>query len=99
MVHNVIILKEVESGDTEHAANWCKSFIMFEEKFRRSKPAWTACLRDYFRSGSPRLSESISTKVDEVAKNYSPNIIDLEADTKKAFGSDVEVEIRINEER
>ena len=97
MAHNAIILKEVESGDMEHAANWCKSFIMFEEKFRRSKPLWTACLHDYFRSGSPRLSDSISTKIDEVAKNYSPKVIDWAAEFKKESGSDADVKIIIEE--
>ena len=98
LVGNVIILKHLESGEPDKAANWCKEFIVNGHNYQISEPSWVEYLRGYFRS-KPRpfkFSSTISTKVDEVAKTYSPNVIDVESSVREVWGPKVKVEVNID---
>jgi hypothetical protein len=91
-----IILMAIEDGNTEGAANWCKSFISAGSKALDREPSWREYLTAYF-GPKPKLSRSLSDKVDQVATTYRPNIIDIEGEIKRTFGSGVEVKVQINE--
>lgn len=92
-----IVLMAIEDGNAEGAANWCKSFISAGSKALDREPSWRECLTAYF-GPKPKLSRSLSNKVEQVAESYRPNIVDIEGEIKRAFGSGVEVKVRINEQ-
>ena len=91
-----IVLMAIEDGNTEGAANWCKSFISAGSKALHRELSWREYLSAYF-GPKPKLSRSLSDKVEQVAETYRPNIVDIEGEIKRTFGSGVEVEVRINE--
>lgn len=99
MVNSVIILKEIDKGSPETAANWCKTFIVNGDKGRLSRDSVFASFLHYVRfHGSPKLTKSISDKVQEVKVTYEPNIIDLKNFRVNPSDSGFTVEVPVNQD-
>ena len=99
MVHSVIILKEIDKGSPETAANWCKSFIVSGDKGRLSSDSVFASFLHYVRFHErPELTKSISDKVQEVKATYKPNIIDLKNYRVSPTASGFSVEVPVNQD-
>ncbi|MEY3896447.1 MAG: hypothetical protein RLZZ214_1967 [Verrucomicrobiota bacterium] len=98
MVNSVIILKEIDKGSPETAANWCKTFIVSGDKGRLSRDSVFASFLHYIRFHErPELTKSISDKVQEVKASYKPNIIDLKNDRISPTDTGFSVEIPVNQ--
>ena len=74
MVRSVVILKEIDNGSPETAANWCKTFIVEGNRGRLSIDSVFESFLHYVRYHKrPLLTQSISDKVREVEATYKPN--------------------------
>ena len=96
LLRHVIVLNHIESGESKYASNWIESFIVHADHEQKVKPSWWRNLRSFF-SQQRNHPEYISNKVDQVIQGYSPNPLDLKSKIQAALGSDVKVEIEINE--
>ena len=76
VVYSVIILNEIDKGSPETAANWCKEFIVSGDKGRLSRDSVFVSFLNYLRLNSkPKLTKSISEKVQEVKATYNFNTV------------------------
>jgi hypothetical protein len=99
MVNSTIILKEIEKGTPDTAANWCKTFIVSGERSSRSKDPIFPSFLHYLRYNDvPELPKSIAEKVEEVKRTYKPNIVDLSNYKFKKTDSGFSVEVPIHRE-
>ena len=78
LVRSVVILKEIDKGSPETAANWCKTFIVDSNRGRLSDDSVFGSFLHYVRyHNRPILTKSISDKVREVETTYKRNTVDL----------------------
>lgn len=99
MVRSVVILKEIDKGSPETAANWCKTFIIEGNRGRLSNDSVFGSFLHYVHyHNRPPLTKSISDKVQEVLSTYKPNVIDLKAYSIKPTDTGFTIEVPVNQD-